>query len=165
MNDISLPSPTLDVNVKNPISTNQQLTDKIDSFISTIQKPDQNLSPPYLALSVGDNQNLGGSDFQRPLFHQQQIVTTSELGYEKGDRIRLVNETKLNEYRKQKLIPLRKHRVERSKSNYRPRTSKNRIRNTKEKKKKVSKKNLNKRNHVNKTVHRKNIQQHRYQVS
>jgi hypothetical protein len=177
-NDILLPLSTIDVNMENQINTDHQsLIHENDPIIPVPQNYEQKPSSPYLMLSVGDNRHFGLSDFQDPLFYQQplhfrynqSIPSTIESGYETGDRARLTNEIKFNEFRKQKSASSRKHRIEKSKSIHRRyknlKKSKTKMVKAKEKKKEISKGNINKRKHKSKKISRSNIQQMRYQVN
>jgi hypothetical protein len=168
--EISFPLSTIDLNT-------QPSTVTIHNPLMPIaQYHEQKPSSSYLTLSRGDNRRSDLSDFQDPLFYEQPlhlhykhpIPSTTGLGHETGDRVRLTNDMKSNDYLKQKSVSSRKHRIEKGKSTHRRCTnskkSKNSIIKTKEKKKQTSSRTVNKRKHNNKKLSQSSIQQLRRQV-
>jgi hypothetical protein len=174
VNDISLPLPSPDVNADNSIITNHQpLIDGNDPIVSVSQDYQAKPSSSYLSLSVGDNRQFGSSNFQDPLFYQQPLhlhynqSLPFKIGseHETGDRVRVTNNFKLNEYRKQRSVTSQRHRIEKNKPTYRSKKSKSKIVKTKEKKKKASRRNLKERKQKRKIINRNSIQQLRSQVN
>jgi hypothetical protein len=165
VNEIFLPSFTPDVNVENAtITNNQPLIHENDPIVSVSR--DYQPKPPssYLSMSVGDNRQFGVSDFHDPLFYQQplhlhynqSLPFKIESEHETGDRIRVTNKFKLNEYRKPRSVTSRKHRSKKSKS---------KIVKTKQKKKRPSRRNLKEQKQKIKRINRSSIQQLRNQVN
>lgn len=167
---MSLSTSTSDMQMDSATLADAQLLAHAKEPIPLVsQEHQQKLPSSYLSLSVGDNRNVDLSNEQGSFFYQQPHCNQSvplriESGHGTGDRVRGMASCKLHEYRKQKSVTSRKHRVGKNDSIHAAKKTANRMVKTKQKKEKASKRNINKRKQKGK-IYRTSTRQLRSQVN